>query len=200
MSDTRTPSALLFDVMDTLVVDPFRHEMPRFFRMTLEEMLAAKDPHAWVDFELSKIDEQTFFETFFADRRAFDGPALRERVRAAYGFVPGVEPILSSLASLSVPMHALSNYPCWYELIEERLALSRHLSRRFVSFETGVRKPDLEAYTGAAHALGLSPEACLFIDDRASNCAAAQRVGMDAIVFEGADALREALGLRGLRV
>jgi FMN phosphatase YigB (HAD superfamily) len=200
MSEARTPSVLLFDVMDTLVVDPFRHVMPAFFGMTLEAMLAAKDPHAWVDFELSKISEQTFFETFFADRRSLDGPVFRARVREAYRFVPGVPPLLGSLASLGVPMHALSNYPCWYTMIEEQLALSRYLTRRFVSFETGLRKPDAAAYTEAVRALGVSPRDCLFIDDRASNCAAAERVGMDAVVFEGADALREALRLRGLRV
>jgi hypothetical protein len=39
---------LLFDIMSTLVLDPFYQEMPRFFGMTFEELLANKHPTAWV--------------------------------------------------------------------------------------------------------------------------------------------------------
>lgn len=193
-----TSPVILFDVMDTLVVDPFRVEMPAFFGLSFEAMMREKDPHAWVEFECARIDEATFYERFFADRRAFDGAAFRAHVADAYRFVPGVVDLLDALAAARVPMHALSNYPCWYELIETRLSLSRHLTRRFVSFETGVRKPSVEAYLGAANALGVSPSECIFVDDRVSNCEAASGVGMDAIVFEDASSLGDALARRGL--
>lgn len=193
-----SPEVVLFDVMDTLVVDPFRDVMPAFFGLTFEEMMRAKDPHAWVDFELSRIDEATFFARFFADRRAFDGDAFRAHVEAAYRYVDGVEPVLARLRARGVPMHALSNYPSWYALVDRRVGLSRYLDGRFVSFETGVRKPDAEAYVGAARALGAPPARCLFVDDRAGNCEAAIDVGMDAFVFTDARALEAELAARGL--
>ncbi len=193
-----SPRVILFDVMDTLVVDPFRDEMPAFFGITFEEMMRAKDPHAWIEFECARIDEATFYERFFADGRRFDGAAFRAHVADAYRFVPGVPALLDALREARVPMHALSNYPCWYEIIEARLALSRHLSRRFVSFETGVRKPDVAAYLGAASALGVAPSECVFVDDRATNCEAASRVGMDTIVFSDAASLGDALTRRGI--
>lgn len=37
-------SVILFDVMDTIVTDPFFEHMPRFFNMTFKELLAAKHP------------------------------------------------------------------------------------------------------------------------------------------------------------
>lgn len=191
---------ILFDVMDTLVVDPFRDVMPAYFGLTFEAMMRAKDPHAWVDFERSLIDEATFFERFFADRRAFDGAGLRDAVRDAYVFVPGMEALLEALRAAGVQVHALSNYPCWYELIEAKLELRRYLGRRFVSFETGLRKPDPEAYAASARTLGVPPSACVFVDDRASNCAAAEDVGMQAIVFQDAGSLRDALARRGFTV
>ena len=192
------PRALLLDVMGTLVYDPFHREMPAFFGMSLPELLAAKHPDAWVRFEHGEIDEPTFLERFFADGRAYDHEAFVEHVARAYRLLDGVEPLLDALREAGAPMHALSNYPSWYRRIEERLGLSRWLEWSFVSCETGVRKPDPEAYLGAARALRLPAERCVFVDDRADNCAAARAVGMDAIRFEGAAALRDALGARGL--
>ena len=90
-------------------------------------------------------------------------------------------------------MHTLSNYPSWYQTIEERLGLSRYLPWTFVSCKTGVRKPDPAAFLGPAQALALPPEACLFIDDRGSNCKGAAAVGMQALRFEGTPLLREQL-------
>lgn len=191
------PDVILFDVMDTLVHDPF-HEIPTFFGLTTEALLDAKHPSAWVEFEHGRLDEAGFLERFFADGRAYDHAGFLDAMVSGYRFLDGVEPLLAELHARAIPMHALSNYPRWYRRIEARLGLSRFLAWSFVSCETGVRKPDLEAYLGAARALELSPSRCLFVDDRERNCAAARAVGMDAIRFEGADSLREELSRRGL--
>lgn len=193
-----TIEALLLDVMGTLVHDPFHEDMPAFFGMTLEELLRQKHPEAWVRFEHGELDEDDFLRRFFADEREYDRRGFIEHVRGCYRLLEGVEPLLEDLAARGVPMHALSNYPCWYRLIEERLRLSRWIEWSFVSCETGVRKPDPEAYLGAARALELPAERCLFVDDRESNCAAARAVGMDAIAFEDAGQLRAELERRGL--
>jgi HAD superfamily hydrolase (TIGR01509 family) len=190
--------ALLLDVMGTLVYDPFHREMPAFFGMTLEELLAEKHPDAWVRFEHGELSEEAFLRRFFADGRDYDRAGFVAHVRAAYRFLEGVEPLLAELRERGVPMHALSNYPRWYELIESELALSRYLEWSFVSCETGVRKPHPEAYRNAARTLELPPERCLFVDDRPGNCAAAREVGMDAVVFEDASQLRRALEARGV--
>lgn len=192
------PDHLLLDVMDTLVYDPFRREIPAFFGLTLPELLAQKHPTAWVRFEHGELDEEALFATFFADGRAFDGGAFIDMLRATYRWIDGVEPLLAELAAEGVPMHALSNYPCWYRLIEERLRVSRYAAWSFVSCDTGVRKPDPEAYLFASRALGVPPARCLFVDDRERNCDAAREVGMDAIVFEDAAQLRRELAARGL--
>lgn len=195
---TTRPDRLLFDVMDTLVYDPFRHEIPAFFGMSLRELLAQKHPSAWVRFEHGELDEDALLASFFADGRSFDGAAFIDMLRAAYRWIDGIEPLLADLASVGVPMHALSNYPCWYRLIEERLALSRYVAWSFVSCETGVRKPAPEAYLFASRALGVAPARCLFVDDRSVNCDAAREVGMDAIVFTDAAQLRRELERRDL--
>jgi rhodanese-related sulfurtransferase len=47
-----------------------------------------------------------------------------------------------------------------------------------------VRKPDAEAFRVAARGLGLEPEACVFVDDLATNVEAAREVGMRAVLHQ----------------
>jgi len=192
------PKVLLLDVMGTLVHDPFYDVVPAFFGMTLDELMAAKHPTAWVEFEHGKLDAGTFLDRFFADGRAFDRGAFMRAVREGYALLPGIGPLLAELANLGVPMYALSNYPVWYRLIEAELGLSRFVDWAFVSCDTGLRKPDPRAYLQPCMALGVLPEDALFVDDRVANCAAAEAVGMRSVVFQGADKLRASLRAEGV--
>lgn len=57
--------------------DPFFNDMPAFFNMSFKELLASKHPSTWIEFECGHITEDELAAKFFADGRAFDGPALR---------------------------------------------------------------------------------------------------------------------------
>jgi HAD superfamily hydrolase (TIGR01509 family) len=189
---------LLFDVMDTLVHDPFYAEVLDFFSMTRDELFAIKDKQAWVRFECGETDEATLAAEYFTDRRPLDLDGLKATMRDAYRWIDGTQALLADLRSAGHEIHALSNYPTWWEMIEERLGLSAYLEWSFVSCQTGVRKPDPRAYLGPAQRLGVHPEDCIFIDDRAKNCRAAEAVGMPSILFESGPQLRTALNERGL--
>lgn len=193
------PRTILWDVMDTLVVDPFRHVMPEFFGLSLEQLLLEKHPTAWARFERRELTESAFLATFFSDGRAYDRDGFKAAVRRSYRWIDGIEPLLEALSARGVEMHALSNYPEWYAWIEDGLGVSRYVSWSFVSCDTRLRKPDAAAFRLAAGQLEREPGECLFIDDRATNCDAARAVGMRAIHFIGdVPQLRrelEALGL-----
>jgi len=172
---------LLFDVMDTLVYNPFNREIPAFFGLSTAALLAVKDPLAWPQFELGQIDETEYFQRYFRDRRAFDHAAFQDVVSRAYHWLEGAEDLLSQLNDAGFEMHALSNYPIWYQTIEARLGVSRYLPWTFVSCRTGVRKPAAEAFLGAARRLGRPVRDCLFVDDSVENCRAAEAIGMGVI-------------------
>lgn len=188
---------LLLDVMDTIVRDPYR-EIPGFFGIEFAELWPLLNRRAWPDFETATIDEATFLRTFFRDGREYDHAGFLAMIQAGYRYVTGMEELLGELHGAGVAMHALSNYPVWFERIEEKLALSRFLPWTFVSWKTGVRKPDPKAFTGAVAALGRATTACLFVDDRESNCQAARDAGLPALRFEGAAQLRAELAARGI--
>ena len=179
------PRVILWDVMDTLVRDPFREVMPAFFGLSLEEMMRLKHPNAWGRFERGELTEEQFLPSFFADGRSYDQAGFCEAIRSSYAWLDGMEAILARLAGAGLSMHALSNYPVWHRWIEERLGLSRYLSWSFVSCDMGIRKPERGIFERAAASLELSPAECLLIDDRAVNCDAARDVGMLAIQYRG---------------
>src|SRR5437868_12706088 len=141
--------------MDTLVRDPFFTHMPAFLGLSFEELLAKKHPTAWGEFELGRLDESQLYASFFRDGTAIDGPGLKRHMAEAYAWLPGVEALLQELCARGVPMHALSNYPSWYRLIDERLGLSRYVRLSFVSCDTGVRKPAPAAFSKACESLAL---------------------------------------------
>jgi HAD superfamily hydrolase (TIGR01509 family) len=189
---------ILFDVMETLVVEPFFEVASKFFAMSKEDLLTAKHPTSWIEFEEGRITEGEYFARFFRDGRTIDGQAFRARLREAYRFVDGMERVLCELKALGYQSHALSNYSIWYEMIEASLKLSRYLEWSFVSCRTGVRKPDPQAFLGAAETLSVTAKACLFVDDRQVNVDAARAVGIDSILYTGTPALRCEMERRGI--
>ncbi len=189
---------ILWDLMDTLVNDPFYSHVPRFFEMSFDQLIEAKHPNIWGQFELGRVDEATLFERFFRDERTFNGQALKRCMIENCHWVPGMHTLVGELSSRGVEMHLLSNYSEWYKDYVLRLGISRLVKPSFVSCETGVRKPAERAYVNAHKTLGVRPEDCVFIDDRERNCDAARLVGMDVVHFTGhADQVREALASRG---
>ena len=66
---------------------------------------------------------------------------------------------------------------------------------------TEILKPDPRAYVDCISALGLTPQACVFVDDQARNVAGAERAGLQTVHFDVRDpqsGYQKALGLLGL--
>jgi HAD superfamily hydrolase (TIGR01509 family) len=190
---------ILWDIMDTLVRDPFFTHMPEFFGSSFQGLIQRLQPGTWVEFELGKLDELEFYARFFRDGSAIDGPGLKQCMAQAYSWIDGMPELLMELRKSKVRMCALSNYPEWYQLVEERLALSEYLELAFISCRTGFRKPAPEAFLHACKQLETPPEQCLLVDDRKQNCEAASKVGLHCLHFDGSiPRLREALSAHGL--
>jgi len=72
-----------------------------------------------------------------------------------------------------------------------------------LSYEVRSAKPEAAIYWDAVNGLGLRPHEAVFLDDRSENIAGAEGIGLNAALFESAEAfsrsLRESGGLFGLR-
>ena len=80
--------------------------------------------------------------------------------------------------------------------VEAILARFEHVIE---SAKVGVRKPDPRIYQMMCDALGVAPEACVYLDDLGINCKPAAAMGMAAIkVTSEAQALADLARLTGL--
>lgn len=181
------------DLMDTLLVDPYREALVATTGMTLEQLAPLRNEEAWHDFELGRIDERTYAQRFLpASLGGFDIERYKRELHRRYAWVPGMERLALRLAT-RVPIHILSNYPAWYEELRGRFQLDRFASGHHPSYLLRARKPAPPFYRQALLRIGIEPSAVLFVDDRAPNVEAAREAGMRAVPFEGADGLEETL-------
>lgn len=186
--NSKRPSVLICDVLDTLVADPFSRGMHNHFGFSnMKQFLDAKTPHAWIKFELGEYDESTLAAEFFKDKRYVDIEALKKFLSHTYRLLPGIDELLTDLRTRQVPVHICSNYGPWYTIIEQALGLHRNYGVHwtFVSSEQHARKPDINAYELAAKLAQAHPSQCVLLDDRARNCDGALIAGYrGAITFE----------------
>jgi hypothetical protein len=97
--------------------------------------MALKHPTAWLEFEKAEISEQRFYERFFKDGRAVDGAALVGFMAERYQYVDGMPELLARLRAAGYKAHAMSNYPKWFRVVEDRLRVSDYVDWTFVSCE-----------------------------------------------------------------
>jgi hypothetical protein len=73
------------------------------------QLLDAKHPTAWVEFERGDITQQELFQKFFKEghSRPFDGDSLEQFMASHYRFVDGMEHLLQRLQAAGYPMHAM---------------------------------------------------------------------------------------------
>lgn len=69
----------------------------------------------------------------------------------------------------------------------------RAFDRIFVSSELGIRKPDPDAFSTVAEAIGVSPGAILFFDDTDENIAGAREAGMQTVLVQTPSDIKQAL-------
>lgn len=193
-SDSPLPwgrTQIVFDVMDTVVKDPFLEVTPGFFGLSKEELFKCKNSSAWFAFERGDIDEAQLRATYFKDGREFDLAGLKRAMMGAYRFVDGMPELLADMRSAGHQLHCFSNYPEWYKMVEEKLRLEADhgLQWTCVSCDTGLRKPEPPAYLCLLRMLGVGRQAgaapVLLIDDRLENCEAAEAVGIRSLHFTG---------------
>ena len=135
-------------------------------------------------------------------RWAAHAAAYLDHFPASLAEMPATAEVVRDLHAAGVRLIGLTNWSdeLYYPYAAERFAVLRLLDDVVVSGEVKVAKPDPRAYEIAAERAGVPLEGLVFVDDNPPNVAAAAALGMDAILFTGAAALRTELRRRGLPV
>jgi 2-haloacid dehalogenase len=107
--------------------------------------------------------------------------------------------VLDELRRAGVRLFALSNWSAeTFPIARPRYPFLEWFDGIVISGEVRMAKPDARLYRHMFERYSLDPATTVFIDDSEANVDAARQLGMIAIRFEGADALRRALAGLGL--
>ncbi len=140
---------------------------------------------------------------------ALEHPDQRELIEAYWRRWPetlgdAIEPTVAILAELQqagVPTYALSNWSAeTFPLARPRYPFLDSFAAVVISGEVGVAKPDERIFRHLLECHDLDPATTVFIDDSAANVQAASALGLIAIQFDGAAALRRKLAALGLPI
>ncbi len=193
MEDVTT---VAFDLMDTVLRDPYREALEAAVDVPLAELFRRRDASRYPAFERGEISEAEYWQAFEDAGLSVDVEAFHRTRRAGYAWIPGVREVLEDLRG-RVRLVTASNYPHW---VEEVAAdhLDGYFDAVIASVHLGARKPDGDFYVRLCAAIEAAPAEVLFVDDRETNVAGAREVGLQAHHFTNADALRSRLASLGL--
>lgn len=111
------------------------------------------------------------------------------------GEMPGMREVVLELKQKTA-VYGLTNWSMeTFPEARERFGILQLIDRYVVSGAEHLVKPDPRLFQVLLDRYGLQAKDCIFIDDNPANVEAACRMGMEGIVFEGAEKLRKQLGI-----
>jgi putative hydrolase of the HAD superfamily len=208
--------AVIFDFGGVITASPFeafnRLETARGLPHDLVRRINSANPdaNAWARFERAEIDAWAF-DTLFAAEAATLGHDLpgRDVLAVLAGSVrPEMVAALDTLKAAGFALGCITNnVPAGRgagmaddaRLAADYAPIFARFDHVIESSKAGIRKPDPRIYAMMCDMLGLSPGACVYLDDLGINCKPAAALGMSAIkVTSGQQALAELSALLGL--
>lgn len=209
-------TTIIFDFGGVITSSPFdafnrmeeERGLPRDFVRTVNA--TNPDNNAWAKFERAEIDAAAFDTLFRAESRALghEVPGTDVIARLSGDVRPRMAAALDALTGAGYRIACITNNAptgkgAGMSSDEARAAAAAAVLARFEhvieSSKAGVRKPDPRIYLMMCEALGVAPEACVYLDDLGINCKPAAALGMAAIKVNGeAQALDDLGAVLGL--
>jgi putative hydrolase of the HAD superfamily len=211
----RTFEAVLWDFGGVILSSPFdafnRYEaeigLPRDFIRRINAV--NPDSNAWAQMERGEIDMARFAQLFEAEARALGGELSGHKViellsgQVRPEMVQALQRVRRHyrIACITNNMPAgkgpsMTRSADTAAQVAEIMALFEHVVE---SSKLEMRKPDPRIYRHACDRLGVSPEACVYLDDLGINLKPARAMGMATIkVGEPAQAIDELQALLGI--
>ena len=113
------------------------------------------------------------------------------------GEVPGMRELIEELKTQRCEIYGLTNWSMeTFPEAREHFGILQMIDRYVVSGAEGLVKPDPRLFQVLLDRYGLKAKECIFIDDNPDNVDAARQMGMEGIVFQGAEDLKEKLRIK----
>lgn len=197
------PQAVVFDwgnvigfndrsVVVSFVCDSFHFSEAEFEAANLEKRKAMKEGKSDIDFWLK-----------LADKKEIDLPKdwaqqYTTTLKESVGADPNMYALIDQLKKSGLRIGMLSNIDDRYTKLIRDFGFYEPFEPCLLSCEMGLEKPDPKAYALLLKTMDLPATEVVFIDDKAENVEAAKKMGIDAILFNSSQQIREELAKRDL--
>jgi glucose-1-phosphatase len=151
-----------------------------------------------IQYETGRIGTEQFFGSM---DEVFKGKYTREQLVNAWNAIiqeenSAIVPIVDAIQARYQTAILSNTSPTHFQKSRDSAAIVKRFSKFYLSFQIGASKPNLAVYQYVIRDLSVEPSSLLFIDDIPENVAAAQKCGMEGIVFQGAPRLEAEMHLR----
>jgi putative hydrolase of the HAD superfamily len=192
---------LIFDLADVLIEGfySFVASLSQRLARQATDVIAGLGGEPLVALTEGRIAETTYWQSVL-ERTHWPitvqelGAGVRDTFRQP---VPGMPELLMSLRQHRLVLFS-DQAREWWEDIATTHAFLRFFERRFLSFDMGQTKREIETFRRVLAELGCAPYNCIFIDDLLWNIERAERLGSRSHRFTSTAALRAFLAHEGL--
>ncbi len=199
-----TIKTIIFDLGRVLL----SYEPEQYLRQKYNnpETITALMTHIFNSPEWVLLDRGILNNAQAAQKMAANSPRHRDEItECVHNWVEQMSPIEGTVETLKKVKEAgyktliLSNFHREaFATVSTTHDFFRHFDGGVISFQTGHLKPEPAIYNQLIEKYNLNPGEALFIDDMPKNITAAQKTGIEAILFQTPEKLSEDLAARGI--
>ena len=190
---------VVFDVMDTLLHDPYREAYEAATGMIFDEFRSRGTEPAYRALERSEIDEGTYWSVVRDAGVAVDEDRFHATRRETYRWLPGMRELLERTVARGRVVLS-SNYPAAW-IADVRTRFFDDLPVEVCgSCELGACKPERAFFDRLRDRNGLDPARTVLVDDAARNVDSAVAAGWHGVLHRDAAGTSEALEAFGARL
>lgn len=195
LQDIKAP-IIAFDLMDTLIRDPYRLAHEAATGMSFEEFETKRPYGVYHSLERGEVGEEYYWYSLREAGIAIDVDRFHDIRRCGYTWLPGMKELLVDITAIHRVIIA-SNYPVWIHDVQREYLGDFNLEV-CSSCHLGVRKPSPDFFVGLCARHKVDIHNLILIDDTLDNIRGARAAGANAIHFAGAPVLRRSLVQLGL--
>lgn len=150
----------------------------------------------WNEMDRGKLTDDQLLESFIQN-----DPSIEKEIRQVFANITDMIkrfdyaiPWLKDLKSRGYGVYYISNFAHKAHVeCEKALDFLQEMDGGILSYQDKLIKPDPEIYRLFCERYGLKAEECVFIDDTQKNVCAAQKEGMEGIVFHTLEQAKDEL-------
>lgn len=152
----------------------------------------------WKEFDRSKLNDNYILDKFISNN-----PKYKNEISLAFHNIDkSIDTFdytyewVSSFKNKGYNLYVLSNYAkTTFEKTREKLNFLNLFDGIVFSFDCKFVKPEFEIYYELIKRYNLTPNECVFIDDKSENISSAKNIGMEGIIFNSYEQANEEISL-----